>query len=170
MECFNFNIIFDLDGTLVHSVPDMHNAINKTLTELNSETTVFGSTIPSIKNSNNYYSLGNKTINTIVKYKININRIHSIDNHALRVYVQIGSGSIEEILGDDRIIEKDSDDNGSIILTTYYITINKNISGNIYLTSEKQIFYVEESRRIDFNKITEGGFTTSVNNLLNVND
>jgi alpha-tubulin suppressor-like RCC1 family protein len=145
-------------------------SINKTLTELNSETTVFGSTIPSIKNSNNYYSLGNKTINTIVKYKININRIHSIDNHALRVYVQIGSGSIEEILGDDRIIEKDSDDNGSIILTTYYITINKNISGNIYLTSEKQIFYVEESRRIDFNKITESKFTTDINNMLINND
>ena len=31
----NFNIIFDLDGTLVHSVPDMHYAINKTLTKYN---------------------------------------------------------------------------------------------------------------------------------------
>ena len=31
----NFNIIFDLDGTLVHSVPDMHHAINKTLTKYN---------------------------------------------------------------------------------------------------------------------------------------
>jgi len=28
-------IIFDLDGTLVHSVPDMHNAINKTLKKYN---------------------------------------------------------------------------------------------------------------------------------------
>ena len=28
-------IIFDLDGTLVHSVPDMHNAIMKTLTKYN---------------------------------------------------------------------------------------------------------------------------------------
>ena len=37
MECFNFNIIFDLDGTLVHSIPDMHNAINKTLTEYSLE-------------------------------------------------------------------------------------------------------------------------------------
>ena len=33
MKKINFNIIFDLDGTLVHSVPDMHFAINKTLTE-----------------------------------------------------------------------------------------------------------------------------------------
>ena len=33
MNKINFNIIFDLDGTLVHSVPDMHFAINKTLTE-----------------------------------------------------------------------------------------------------------------------------------------
>ena len=33
----NYNIIFDLDGTLVHSVPDMHNAINKTLTQYNLE-------------------------------------------------------------------------------------------------------------------------------------
>ena len=33
MKKINFNIIFDLDGTLVHSVPDMHYAINKTLTE-----------------------------------------------------------------------------------------------------------------------------------------
>jgi hypothetical protein len=145
-------------------------SINKTLNELNNENTVFNTIIPSIKNSTNYYSLGNKAIDTIVKYKININRIHSIDNHVLRVYVQISSGSIEEIVGDGRIIEKGSDDNGSIILTTYYITINKNISGNIYLTSEKQIFYVEESRRIDFNNTTEGGFTASINNLLNVND
>ena len=35
MENPNYNIIFDLDGTLVHSVPDMHNAINKTLTQYN---------------------------------------------------------------------------------------------------------------------------------------
>jgi len=34
----NFNIIFDLDGTLVHSVPDMHYAINKTLTKYNLKT------------------------------------------------------------------------------------------------------------------------------------
>ena len=33
MKNKNFNIIFDLDGTLVHSVPDMHHAINKTLTK-----------------------------------------------------------------------------------------------------------------------------------------
>jgi hypothetical protein len=145
-------------------------SINKTLNELNSENTVFNSIIPSIKNSTNYYSLGNKDINTIVKYKININRIHSIDNHALRVYFRNSSGSINEILGDDRIIEKGGDENGSIILTKYYITINKNISGNIYLTSEKQIFYVEESRRIGFNNVSEGDFTASINNVLNVND
>ena len=35
MKYHNYNIIFDLDGTLVHSVPDMHNAINKTLTQYN---------------------------------------------------------------------------------------------------------------------------------------
>ncbi len=35
MKNVKFNIIFDLDGTLVHSVPDMHNAINKTLTKYN---------------------------------------------------------------------------------------------------------------------------------------
>ena len=35
MGRLNYNLIFDLDGTLVHSVPDMHNAINKTLTEYN---------------------------------------------------------------------------------------------------------------------------------------
>ena len=146
-------------------------SINKTLTELNSETTVFGSTIPSIKNSNNYYSLGNKTINTIVKYKININRIHSIDNHVLRVYVQNTSGSFDEIVGDARIIEKISDEtNVTIILTTYYITINKNISGNIFLTSEKQIFYVEESGRNEFNSFTESKFTTDINNMLINND
>ena len=33
MKKINFNVIFDLDGTLVHSVPDMHHAINKTLTK-----------------------------------------------------------------------------------------------------------------------------------------
>ena len=37
MRNHNYNIIFDLDGTLVHSVPDMHNAINKTLTQFNLE-------------------------------------------------------------------------------------------------------------------------------------
>ena len=37
MAHLNYNIIFDLDGTLVHSVPDMHNAINKTLTQYNLE-------------------------------------------------------------------------------------------------------------------------------------
>ena len=31
----NYNIIFDLDGTLVHSVPDMHYAIVKTLSKYN---------------------------------------------------------------------------------------------------------------------------------------
>ena len=30
-----YAVIFDLDGTLVHSVPDMHSAINKTLKEYN---------------------------------------------------------------------------------------------------------------------------------------
>ena len=35
MKKINFNIIFDLDGTLVHSVPDMHHAINKTLSKYN---------------------------------------------------------------------------------------------------------------------------------------
>ncbi len=35
MAELNYNIIFDLDGTLVHSVPDMHDAINKTLTKYN---------------------------------------------------------------------------------------------------------------------------------------
>ena len=29
----SYAIIFDLDGTLVHSIPDMHIAINKTLNE-----------------------------------------------------------------------------------------------------------------------------------------
>ena len=37
MGYLNYNIIFDLDGTLVHSIPDMHNAINKTLTQYNLE-------------------------------------------------------------------------------------------------------------------------------------
>ena len=37
MRYNNYNMIFDLDGTLVHSVPDMHNAINKTLTQYNLE-------------------------------------------------------------------------------------------------------------------------------------
>ena len=37
MGHINYNMIFDLDGTLVHSVPDMHNAINKTLTQYNLE-------------------------------------------------------------------------------------------------------------------------------------
>ena len=31
----NIALIFDLDGTLIHSVPDMHLAINKTLKEFN---------------------------------------------------------------------------------------------------------------------------------------
>ena len=35
MEKLNYNIIFDLDGTLVHSVPDMHHAIIKTLKKYN---------------------------------------------------------------------------------------------------------------------------------------
>ena len=35
MRIKDYNIIFDLDGTLVHSVPDMHNAINKTLKKYN---------------------------------------------------------------------------------------------------------------------------------------
>ena len=34
----NYNIIFDLDGTLVHSVPDMHYAIVKTLSKYNLNT------------------------------------------------------------------------------------------------------------------------------------
>jgi len=33
MNSISYSIIFDLDGTLVHSVPDMHHAINKTLKE-----------------------------------------------------------------------------------------------------------------------------------------
>ena len=37
MADFNYNVIFDLDGTLVHSIPDMHNAINKTLVQYNLE-------------------------------------------------------------------------------------------------------------------------------------
>ena len=33
----NLALIFDLDGTLIHSVPDMHLAISKTLKEFNLE-------------------------------------------------------------------------------------------------------------------------------------
>lgn len=35
MKQNSYVVIFDLDGTLVHSVPDMHSAINKTLKEYN---------------------------------------------------------------------------------------------------------------------------------------
>ena len=39
MKPITYSIIFDLDGTLVHSVPDMHYAINKTLKEYNLKNT-----------------------------------------------------------------------------------------------------------------------------------
>lgn len=35
MKNYNFIFIFDLDGTIVHSVPDMHDAMNKTLNKYN---------------------------------------------------------------------------------------------------------------------------------------
>ena len=38
MKKINYNIIFDLDGTLIHSIPDMNHAINKTLIEYNLKT------------------------------------------------------------------------------------------------------------------------------------
>ena len=38
MKELNYNIIFDLDGTLVHSVPDMQHAVIKTLKKYNLKT------------------------------------------------------------------------------------------------------------------------------------
>jgi hypothetical protein len=107
------------------------------------------------------YSLGNKTNGIIKKYKIYIYKKYDI-NHNIIIY----AGDRQLINGTDYVSSGDSESVPKIInLYTYYITIKKDISGNIYFKSDNPIYYIDETSRTTFNNTTDAQFSTNVNNL-----
>ena len=143
--------------------------ISKTLNEINNENTNFNTPIIfSSKNDENYYSLGNKSINTISRYKLYICKKIST-NHDISLYVkEKGTTNIKKIPAQNyqnTSLESTETANGSIILFNYYISIDKSIAGEIYVSSSKSIFYMDETSRTTFNNTTVAQFLTNVNNL-----
>jgi hypothetical protein len=143
--------------------------ISKTLNEINNENTNFNTPIIfSSKNDENYYSLGNKSINTISRYKLYICKKIST-NHDISLYVkENGTTNIKQIPVQNyknTSLESTETANGSIILFNYYISIDKSIAGEIYVSSSKSIFYMDETSRTTFNNTTDAQFLTNVNKL-----
>ena len=143
--------------------------ISKTLNEINNENTNFNTPIIfSSKNDENYYSLGNKSINTISRYKLYICKKIST-NHDISLYVkEKGTTNIKQIPAQNyqnTSLESTETANGSIILFNYYISIDKSIAGEIYVSSSESIFYMDETSRTTFNNTTDAQFLTNVNKL-----
>ena len=142
--------------------------ISKTLNEINNENTNFNTPIILSSENVNYYSLGNKSINTISRYKLYICKKIST-NHDISLYVkEKGTTNIKQIPAQNyqnTSLESTETANGSIILFNYYISIDKSIAGEIYVSSSESIFYMDETSRTTFNNTTDAEFETNVNKL-----
>ena len=138
-------------------------AMSRTLSQLHELSTTFSGTQYKNSIANEKYSLGTKAINKITKYRIYIYKKHSV-NHTIQLYAgdklltygtdYTTSGSNQETTGVP-----------TITLYNFYITINKTISGAIYLKSDNPIFYIDETSRTTFNNTTDTQFATKVDNL-----
>ena len=135
--------------------------IRRNLSQLHNLQTTFSAIQDNSLINNMKYSLGNKTNGIIKKYKIYIYKKYDI-NHNIIIY----AGDRQLINGTDYVSSGDSESVPKIInLYTYYITIKKDISGDIYFVSDKSIYYIDENSRNTFNNTEDTEFLTNVNNL-----
>jgi hypothetical protein len=135
--------------------------IRRNLSQLHNLQTTFSAIQDNSLINNMKYSLGNKTNGIIKKYKIYIYKKYDI-NHNIIIY----AGDRQLINGTDYVSSGDSESVPKIInLYTYYITIKKDISGDIYFKSDNHIYYIDETSRTTFNNTTDAQFSTNVNNL-----
>ena len=137
--------------------------ISRSLNEINKLDTNFPIISTSVINSNGYYLLDNKSINKIKKYKIFIYKINATI-HDIELYFNNNDIMTKMNKGTD-YISRSTEDSGTIILFNYYITINKNIQGKIYLKSDNIIFNINENIRGVFNNIRDDVFKETVNNF-----
>jgi len=138
--------------------------INKSLSQIHDLSTTFTGTQNKISIADEKYYLGTKIINKIIKYRIYIYKKYSV-NHSFTLY----AGNRLLTNGTDYITSGSNQEAGvfTINLYNFYITINKEISGAIYLKSDNSIFYIDETIRTTFNNRTDAQFLTNVNNLIN---
>jgi hypothetical protein len=135
--------------------------IRRNLSQLHNLQTIFSAIQDNSLINNMKYSLGNKTNGIIKKYKIYIYKKYDI-NHNIIIYAD----DRQLINGTDYESSGDSESGIKIInLYTYYITIKKDISGDIYFISDNTIYYIDETSRTTFNNTTDDQFSKNVNNL-----
>jgi hypothetical protein len=138
--------------------------ISRTLSQLHELSTTFSGTQYKNSIADEKYSLGTKEINKITKYRIYLYRKQGV-NHDIQLY----AGGKELTNGTDYTTSGSYQeaDVPTITLYNFYITINKTISGAIYLKSinNNPIFYIDETSRTTFNNTTDTQFSTNVNNL-----
>ena len=136
-------------------------ATSRSLQQLHNLETPFSGTVDTIVEDKRYF-LGDKTLDMTTKYEVYIYHRRDI-THSITLYA------------DTRLLTNDTDYIAStvdeevvtnkIYLLTYSITIKENIEGNIYLKSDKPIFYIDETNRANFNDTTDTQFSDNVNNL-----
>jgi len=138
-------------------------AMSRTLSQLHYLSTTFSGTQYKSSLANEKYSLGTKAINKITKYRIYIYKKHSV-NHTIQLY----AGDKELTYGTDYTTSGSNQETSAptINLYNFYITINKTISGAIYLKSNNPIFYIDEPSRTTFNNTADTEFLKKVNGLI----
>ncbi len=136
-------------------------ATSRSLQQLHNLETPFSGTVDTIVEDKRYF-LGDKTLDMTTKYEVYIyNRrdiTHSITLYADTTLLTNGTDYIASTVVETVVTNK-------IYLLTYSITIKENIEGNIYLKSDKPIFYIDETNRTTFNNLTDTAFSNNVNNL-----
>ena len=136
-------------------------ATSRSLQQLHNLDTPFSGTVDTIVEDKRYF-LGDKTLDMTTKYEVYIYHRRDI-THSITLYADtrllndttdyIASTVVETVV------------TNKIYLFTYTITIKENIDGNIYLKSDKPIFYIDETNRANFNDTTDTEFSDNVNNL-----
>jgi len=129
--------------------------------QLHNLETPFSGTVDTIVEDKRYF-LGDKTLDMTTKYEVYIYHrrdiTHSITLYADTTLLTNGTDYIASTVVETVVTNK-------IYLLTYSITIKENIEGNIYLKSDKPIFYIDETNRTTFNNLTDTAFSNNVNNL-----
>ena len=136
-------------------------ATSLSLQQLHNLSTPFSGAVDTIVEDRKYF-LGDKTLDMTTKYKVYIyhrsNITHTITLYADTTLLTNVTDYIISSVVDEVVSNK-------IKLETYTITIKENIEGNIYLKSDKPIFYINETNRTTFNNLTDTAFSNNVNNL-----
>ena len=131
------------------------------LEQLHNLSTPFSGAVDTIVEDRKYL-LGDKTLDMTTKYKVYIyhrsNITHTITLYADTTLLTNATDYIISSVVDEVVSNK-------IKLETYTITVKENIEGNIYLKSDKPIFYIDETNRTTFNNLTDTAFSNNVNNL-----